>query len=250
MYILPSETEKITPEDLERFPPVLLGDETAARKWMERACALDEGSERPDLTPEEKRQQRKAKGKGILGDLLFYAALAAFVLGVFLFQSSREGAPTTFMGFSAMRVLTSSMEREIPQGSLIITQHVDPKTLEVGDDITYLSGLNATITHRIVAITENYSGSGQRAFTTQGIMNESPDSLLVPEANVVGKVIFHSLALGKFLYFVRQYWMWLLALAVLFVGLCRSLRVVFSESKKEREEAQGPERREVPSRLK
>ena len=75
-------------------------------------------------------------------------------------------------------------------------------------------------------------GSGQPAFTTQGVANNSPDSRPVPAQNVVGKVIFCSLFLGKVLTFLRQYWPWLLA--VLLAGLCASLRVVIQESRKDR----------------
>jgi len=210
----------VTAEDLERFPPVPLGDADAARAALDRVTAP---------APAGAAEAPKKRG-GILGDLLFYAALAVFVLGVFLLRGSRDGAPVTFAGFSAMRVLTSSMEDVIPQGSLIITRQVDPGALEIGDDITYMSGPETSVTHRIVAITENYAGTGQRAFTTQGVMNPSPDSLLVPAANVVGKVIYHNLALGKALFFVREHWTWLLLLAGLFAGLFRCLRIIFSKS--------------------
>ena len=47
------------------------------------------------------------------------------------------------------------------------------------------------IRDRIVGIIENYENTGQRAFTTQGIMNAQPDKQPVPAVNVVGKVVFH-----------------------------------------------------------
>ncbi len=244
LYVLPVDAQEITPEDRERFPPILLGDEKAARDWLDRALELDDKTERKAVTPEE----RKKKRRQFWGDILFYVALAVFVLGVFLIRGSKDGTPTTFMGFSALRVLTGSMEREIPQGSLIVTRSVDPETLEIGDDITYLSGVNNTVTHRIVDIMENYAGTGQRAFTTQGIMNDSPDSEPVPAANVVGKVIFHNLTLGKLLYFIRQYWAWLVALAAMLVGLAQCLKIVFRESKRERALDQRPGKRAVGRR--
>lgn len=233
LYILPPETREITEQDLSRFPPVPLGDEGAARAWMKGMKTGMPG----------KRKKRRQ----LIGDLLFYAALMAFVFGVFLLRGSWNDAPTTFMGFSAMRVQTGSMESEIPQGSLIITRYVDPNTLKIGDDITYLSGLNTTVTHRIVAVTENYEGSGQRAFTTQGVMNAAPDSLLVPAVNVVGKVVFHSLPLGKFFNFVKEYWPWLLTLAVLAAGLCKALQVIVRENKKDRAQKRAArQRRRAP----
>jgi len=175
-----------------------------------------------------------ARRWALLGDILYYLGLAAFVLGVFLFRGAGGGPPAQVLGFSAMRVLTTSMGEELPQGSLIITRSVDPNELQIGDDITYFISEDITVTHRIVGVTEDYIGSGQPAFTTQGIANSSPDARLVPAQNVVGKVIFHSLFLGQLFAFLRAQWPWLLILAILCVGLYASLRVVIQESKKDR----------------
>jgi len=176
-----------------------------------------------------------ARRRALLGDILYYFALAAFVLGVFLFRGAGGGPPAQVLGFSAMRVLTTSMGEELPQGALIITRAVDPNDLEVGDDITYFVSEDVTVTHRIVGVTENYIGSGQRAFTTQGTANVSPDARPVPAQNVVGKVIFHSLFLGHLFAFLRAQWPWLLILAILCVGLYASLKVVVQESRKDRQ---------------
>jgi len=222
-YILPQGAAAVTAADLERFPPIPLGDETAARAWLDRA--LPEG---PTPLPAAEKRRRFWR------DAAYYAALAALVLAVFLFRGTSGGQPVTFAGFSAMRVLTTSMEEVIPQGSLIITRHVDPNTLELGDDITYMIAQDATVTHRVVDITENYQGTGQRAFTTQGVMNPDPDRLLVPADNVVGKVVFHSLFLGRALELIRRHWTWLALLLGLGLGLVECLRVLVRESRGER----------------
>ncbi|MFQ9798525.1 MAG: signal peptidase I [Clostridia bacterium] len=117
---------------------------------------------------------------------MFYLVLIAVVVGV-LFISGKESGPKSFAGYSAFTVLSGSMESEIPKGSLVVTKQVDPSELQIGDDITYLSNPTTTITHRIVGITENYADTGQRAFTTQGVMNSAPDKQPVPAANVVGR---------------------------------------------------------------
>jgi len=171
---------------------------------------------------------------GLLGDVAYYLALVAFVVGVFLFRGAGGGAPVRVMGFSAMRVLTGSMGEVLPQGSLIITRAVDAEDLQVGDDITYMASEETTVTHRIVGITEDYMETGERAFTTQGTENASPDGAPVPAQNVVGKVIFHSLVLGKIFGFLRAQWPWVLALTALGAGLIAALRVLVQEEKKER----------------
>ncbi len=215
LYILPEGARTIEDEDLSRFPPSPLGEEAAARAWLARA-------EGPAEEPGDRR--------GFWLDLAYYVLLAALVVGAFLFRGVGGGQPVSLLGFSAMQVLTTSMGEELPQGSLIVVRSVDPNSLKLGDDITYLAGQNTTITHRIIDITENYSGSGQRAFLTQGVANSEPDSLRIPAANVVGKVIFHSLYLGLALGFVRDHWIWLAVLLVLGLGLMKALGVVSKES--------------------
>ena len=89
------------------------------------------------------------------------------------------------------------MQSEIPKGSLVINRSVEPDTLQVGDDITYLANSTTTVTHRIIDIVGSYEDTGQPAFQTQGIENPEPDEALVPAGNVVGKVIWHSEILGN-----------------------------------------------------
>lgn len=166
----------------------------------------------------------KQKRKWI-GELFFYLTLVGLVFGVILFKGAGDGAPSSFFGFSAFTVLSGSMQREIPKGSLVITQHVDPYTLEIGDDITYMNSPSTTVTHRIVGIIENYEDTGQRAFETQGVMNSAPDRLPAAAANVVGKVIFHNYILGQIAGFLNQYWY----LVLLFVGLFAGFFVVIQK---------------------
>jgi len=205
--------------------------------------------ERPREQVEERGSEARGKRDlwGLLGDVAYYLALVAFVVGVFLFRGAGGGAPVRVMGFSAMRVLTGSMGEVLPQGSLIITRAVDPNKLEVGDDITYMASEETTVTHRIVGITEDYMETGERAFTTQGTENASPDGAPVPAQNVVGKVIFHSLVLGKIFGFLRAQWPWVLALTALGAGLIAALRVLVQEEKKERAGEPVPERPDGPA---
>ncbi len=178
-------------------------------------------------TPKHLENPPKGK-KSILFDLLYYPALAMLVLAVFLFRGSGDGPPARICGFSAMRVLTSSMGEDIPQGSLIITRQVDPTELQIGDDITYLAGEEVTITHRIVDIAEE---NGELTFTTQGTQNQSPDALPVPPDNIVGKVVFHSLVLGVIFTFLHAHWPWLAVLMVLILALAKAVQVFFREGK-------------------
>ncbi len=179
--------------------------------------------------PKHLKKHPKPQWTRYLAEGVYYLALAAFVLAVFLLRGAGD-KPVTILGFSAMRVLTTSMGDDLPQGSLIITREVDPETIQVGDDVTYLAGGSTTITHRVVDILENYAGSGKRAFITQGTANPTPDELTVPAQNLVGKVIFHSLFLGLLLAFIRAYWLWLVLFLALLWGLVKCLKVIFQEN--------------------
>lgn len=102
------------------------------------------------------------------------------------------------MGFSLLRVLTDSMEPEIPAQSMLLVKEVDPQTLEIGDVITFFSSaptLSGVLnTHRIVRIETPHSNL---QFVTKGDANESEDPQLVPASQVVGKVLCVSPAFGK-----------------------------------------------------
>ncbi len=79
------------------------------------------------------------------------------------------------MGFSLLRLLTDSMEPEIPAQSMLLVKEVDPQTLEIGDVITFFSSdptlSGALNTHRIVRIETPHSNL---QFVTKGDTNEFP----------------------------------------------------------------------------
>lgn len=99
--------------------------------------------------------------------------------------------------YSFMRTLTGSMEPAIPVHSFIVTEAVDPESLQVGDIITFRSTESklegALNTHRITSV---YEEGGQLMFHTKGDANAVEDSEPVSSINVVGKVVFISAALG------------------------------------------------------
>ena len=229
VYILPDDHRQITPQDLEHMVPLKITDENDLPAWLgelqpgkekpTKAAAPEPAPDHTNATP----VQKKRKLPFSMGDAVFYLVLIAVVVGV-LFFLGNEGGPKSFAGYSVFTVLSGSMESEIPKGSLVVTKQVDSSELQIGDDITYLSNPTTTITHRIVGITERYADTGQRAFQTQGVMNSTPDKQPVPAANVVGKVIYHSLFLGKVASFLKEHWPVLLVLTVLLLGLFRTLK--------------------------
>ena len=169
--------------------------------------------------------QARRRARPVIVGFFFYLALIVFVLAVYLSASTGSGAPRDLFGYSAMTVLTGSMQSAIPRGSLIVTKHVDPEAIQVGDDITFFVDATTTVTHRVVGIYTDYEGSGQRGFQTQGTNNLNPDKDVVAAANVVGKVVFHSEALGKALRLVKDLAVYLIISTALLIGVVVALRV-------------------------
>lgn len=122
-------------------------------------------------------------------------ALALVVLLRTVFTSA--GEVPSLGNYSFMRTLTGSMEPAIPVHSFIVTEAVDPESLQVGDIITFRSTESklegALNTHRITSV---YEEGGQLMFHTKGDANAVEDSEPVSSINVVGKVVFISAALG------------------------------------------------------
>jgi len=167
-----------------------------------------------------------------LKGFLFYFALAAIVFCAFLFSGDPTGPPQDIAGFSAMTVLTRSMQSVLPQHTLIVTHKADPQTIQVGDDITFLTPNNTTVTHRVIEILENHQNSGMRGFRTQGVENENPDAEVVLAQNVIGRVIFHNLTIGRTVYLIRNNTLLAgigFALLILVAVLTKLLRTVFSK---------------------
>lgn len=128
--------------------------------------------------------------------------LAAVVIALALVVLLRTvftpvGEVPSLGNYSFMRTLTGSMEPAIPVHSFIVTEAVDPESLQVGDIITFRSTESklegALNTHRITSV---YEEGGQLMFHTKGDANAVEDSEPVSSINVVGKVVFISAALG------------------------------------------------------
>lgn len=128
--------------------------------------------------------------------------LAAVVIALALVVPLRTvftpaGEVPSLGSYSFMRTLTGSMEPAIPVHSFIVTEEVDPSSLQVGDIITFRatesSMEDALNTHRITSV---YEENGQLMFHTKGDANAVEDAAPVAAVNVVGRVVFVSAALG------------------------------------------------------
>jgi|GEM_PF-1563030 len=174
------------------------------------------------------KQRISALASGFLSNVIIVVCIVVIAASLLLhFDDRSNRAPRDIFGYSIMTVLTKSMQSAIPQDSFIVTKHVPVKEINIGDDITYMRTENTSVTHRVVSIYENFEGTGDRAFQTQGVENSAPDRDFVPAANVVGKVIFHNLIIGKVLTVFKKHGLILAILLVLIIAFIITMRKFF-----------------------
>jgi signal peptidase len=80
--------------------------------------------------------------------------------------------------YQPMVIVTSSMQKTIPVGSLVVDQTIDPQQLKAGDVISFRKPIGATgiDTHRIVAIKRDH---GKLLYQTKGDSNPIVDPWLI-----------------------------------------------------------------------
>lgn len=207
--------------------------EDSAPSPVSQGRAPPEPAEEKTKYPAPEKPSSKRAWLKLAGNVAFYSVLALLIIFSLFIRATSSGSPRSLAGFTGMIVLSGSMQSEIPKGSLVVARQVDPETLEIGDDITFMANQTTTVTHRIIGIIEDYEGTGQRAFETKGIMNDEPDAQPVPAVNVVGKVVFHSLVLGYIASFIGDYWPFLLFALAVIIGLVISLKRIFRKEPKQ-----------------
>lgn len=132
------------------------------------------------------------------------------------------------------QVVSESMMPEYRIGDIIVTKKMNPVSLKLGDDITYVASAEningITITHRII---KKRDDNGKYYFVTQGINNaiEDPE---ISEDNIYGKVIYKTLLFS----FVGRLMTNIIIYYVLFVsvGVAFSYEIVTSFFIKDKEE--------------
>jgi signal peptidase I len=178
--------------------------------------------------------QGRSKLITTISNFLFYAAIALCIF-VALTINSGNGGVKSILGYSYMNVLTPSMESVIPPGSLVITKtEVDPDSIQVGDDVTFLREDNRSVTHRVVGIIEGYGGDGTRGFQTKGVDNPDPDPDIVAAKNIIGLVKLSIPGLGNALSVVSENLGITFAILGFVLVFSVALRAFLVENKKER----------------
>ena len=173
------------------------------------------------------QRSKKGVGKAIKG-IFFYLSMIMIVLLAYQYAAAPGGPPRGVFGYSAMTVLTGSMQKEIPKGSLVVTKQVEPHSIKVGDNITFMRDAHTSVTHQVVGIYENYENSGMRGFQTQGVNNIAPDKDIVKATNVVGKVVFHNKTMGDLVTYIKNNTILSVVIAALIGALVIALQALLS----------------------
>ena len=138
-----------------------------------------------------KRKSLKVKMLSGFTTLLLVVAVAC---GLFFTLQSLSTGYVSFGGRSVFRVVTGSMEPQIPVGSLLMSKKTDIANIAVDDIVCFRSkefgGKNIIITHRVTGIHE--TPDGQIFLQTKGDANLTADTREVTEENLVGRVVWHT----------------------------------------------------------
>lgn len=129
--------------------------------------------------------------------------------------------------FSIYTIISPSMTPNINVYDAVINVRVDdPNDIEVGDVITFISTSlltpGTTITHRVIAITEDENGNV--CYQTQGDFNPVADQACAKYNNIIGKVVLKIPQLGRIQFFLASKVGWLLCILIpaLFI-ICKDI---------------------------
>jgi signal peptidase len=98
-------------------------------------------------------------------------------------------------GYKPLAILSGSMEPAYNvYGLVVVDTNVVPEDIAEGDVISFMSGEDTTVTHRVIGIDKS-----SRIFSTKGDANNTEDFAPVPFDNLVGRATLHVPWLGYIL---------------------------------------------------
>lgn len=174
------------------------------------------------------------------------AAILLILVSLFVLLSvvlTPAGQVPRVLGYSVFRVMTGSMEPEIPENSLLVVKKTPPEDIAPGDVISFFSPdpalQGAVNTHRVVRIEEE---KGRFLFFTKGDANIIEDIYPVEDSLLVGTVVFKSGVLGVVVSLLSSPLVFgaiilLPLLVILLTNLYRAVRIAADIAKKEEEAA-------------
>lgn len=105
-------------------------------------------------------------------------------LSVVIAKRHQEQMPSIF-GYVPMTVLSGSMSPALKAGDLIVIKYTAPKSIAIGDVITYRVDEDTTVTHRVINKADE---NGKTIFKTKGDANNVEDWRIVSSDQLVGSL--------------------------------------------------------------
>ena len=120
--------------------------------------------------------------------------LAVVILCVFVATQLFTKGYASIAGYSVFRVVTGSMEPEIPAGAILINKKTDINHIKENDIICFVARVEEirgkVITHRVTEVLTD--AQGNIYLETRGDANLVTDQYYVDEDNLIGRVTWHS----------------------------------------------------------
>ena len=107
---------------------------------------------------EDNKQKRNTKNIIKIVLIILYQVLVvmALILTMVIILQKVTNSNGSIGGYKIFRVITGSMEPEYEVGEVVISKEVDPKEIQVGDDIVYLGKIGEyagkIIMHNVIEI--------------------------------------------------------------------------------------------------
>lgn len=182
------------------------------------------------------------KALNIISTIVTVLAVCFAILAVFTVLTTQSGKAPEIAGYSAMCVVSGSMEPEIPVGALVLVKSCAPEQVSVGDVISFYSN-DAAIrgqinTHRVTQIEVSTDGAYQ--FATKGDANDNEDAYPVYGDELIGRVVGVSTLLGGIIRLagskLGMFLIIVVPLLIIFIINARDVVKLFRQSIKEEEE--------------
>ena len=128
----------------------------------------------------------------VLSNGLIVAVLLAFLLHGF-----------RLFGMHNYSVISGSMKKVYPTGSMIYVKKTDPASLQAGDVITFTMKSGTVATHRIIELVPDEDNPQIIRFRTKGDENKIADGELVDFHRVIGTPVFCIPLLGYLSVYIK-----------------------------------------------
>ena len=140
--------------------------------------------------------KNKRMTKKIFKYIILNILIILFIINLIL--SFEEN--THIFGIYMFNIVSESMEPTLKINDVVVVKKCEATQLQKGDIITFQQD-GRTISHRILDITKD---KNIIKFRTKGDNNEIPDSDLIPESQVYGKVLFSIKKIGKIISYIQN----------------------------------------------